>query len=256
MKKVFLVPAYNEEKNIPRLLDAIAGFASARNWDFVIYAVDDGSVDGTLKVLASYKERIPLKVFSLQKNSGPGAAFKRGFREILKGEGEDTLIITLEADSTSDLGILEKMVQRAEDGVDLVLASCYADGGGVEGTSFFRKAMSVVANLLVSLISRRSDIKTYSSFYRVYRYQAISRLYKLYGEEFMEETGFACATELFMKLAKLRVSIEEVPMLLDCRKRIGKSRMKAVPTILAYLRILFKSTMRGVSFWVLTKKRT
>ena len=256
MKKVFLVPVYNEEKNLPRLLDAIGWFARTKNWDFVIYAVNDGSVDGTLKVLAFYEGRVPLKVFSLEKNSGPGAAFKRGFQEILKGEGEDALIITLEADSTSDLSILESMANKAEGGVDLVLASCYADGGGIKGTTLSRRMMSMSANFMIGLMSMRPDIKTYSSFYRIYRYPAISRLYKLYGKDFMEETGFACAVELFMKLARLRISIEEVPMLLDCKRRIGKSRMKVLPTILAYFRIFCRSVMRGVSFWMITKKRT
>ena len=255
MRKVFLVPVYNEEENIPGLLESISRFAKAKQWDFGIYVVNDGSVDGTLAVVERCKASLPMSVFSLERNMGPGAAFKRGFKEILAGEKDDTLIITLEADSTGDLGILETMVAKAGSGVDLVLASCYAEGGGVKGTTLYRKTMSVAANFLIGLMSSRPDIKTYSSFYRVYRYPVLARLYKLYGDEFMEETGFACATELFMKLAKLNVSIEEVPMLLDCKKRIGKSRMKTIPTIQAYLRIFMRYYMRGVSFWLKTRNR-
>ena len=255
MKKVFLVPVYNEEDNISQLLKSISKFAKDRSWDFCVYIVDDGSTDKTLEVANRHKDFIPLNIFALEKNMGPGAAFKKGFKEILSGENENALIITLEADSTGDLDILETMTEKAEAGTFLVLASCYAKGGGVEGASFFRKAMSLAANVFIGFISKRSDIRTYSSFYRVYKYSAIDRLYKLYGEEFMEETGFACATELFMKLARLKGSIEEVPMKLNCKRRVGKSRMKIMPTVLAYLRIFYRSIRRGVVFWYVNKKR-
>jgi dolichol-phosphate mannosyltransferase len=255
MRKIFLIPVYNEEDNIPGLFNGLKDFCGSRGWDYKIYAVNDGSLDGTFEKLKFFQASMPIEIVDMVTNQGPGSAFKRGFKEIIKKEKEGALIITLEADGTSDLGILEDMVSKAEKGVDLVLASCYAEGGGIKGTNIYRKTNSMVANFLIGLVSRRPDIKTYSSFYRVYRYQIVSRLYKLYGESFMEEPGFACAVELFMKLAKLKVSIEEVPIILDCKKRIGSSKMKVLPTTLAYLRILYRHLMRSVSFWMITKKR-
>jgi dolichol-phosphate mannosyltransferase len=248
MKKVFLIPVYNEEKNIPRLLSCLRDFCASRRWDFKIYAVNDGSSDGTLRELRSFQAMIPLEIVDMGRNQGPGAAFKRGFKEILKMETDDALIITLEADSTSDLGILDTMVRKAEAGVDLVLASCYAKGGAVKGTSLYRRTTSAVANFLIGLLSRRSDIRTYSSFYRVYKYSAVAELHRIYKDDFMQETGFTCAVELFLKLARLPILIEEVPMVLDCKKRIGKSKMKTIPTIFAYLRIIGTTMLRGSAF--------
>ena len=159
MKKVFLIPVYNEEKNIPHLFAGLKDFCLSRRWEYKIYAVNDGSVDGTLNELRLFEASMPLEVVDMGRNQGPGAAFKKGFKEILKNENEDTLIITLEADSTSDLGILDTMVGRGEGGTDLVLASCYDEGGGIKGANTYRKTTSMVANFLIGFVSRRPEIK-------------------------------------------------------------------------------------------------
>jgi len=65
---------------------------------------------------------MPLKVVANSSNLGPGAAFDLGFWEILKDIKENDVIVTLEADNTSDLGILSEMLQCIENGADLFCA--------------------------------------------------------------------------------------------------------------------------------------
>src|SRR5689334_11743385 len=110
---VFVVPAYNEEANLPRLLAELES-----RWPGCrCVVVDDGSADGTVAVLESYDGPLALEPVLLGRNQGPGAAFRAGFERALEGENE-AYVVTLEADTTSDLGALPSMLERAEYGAE------------------------------------------------------------------------------------------------------------------------------------------
>ena len=61
--------------------------------------------------------------------------FKVGFKTALKIADDNDIIITKEADNTSDLNILDAMIKKIKKGNDIVLASCYAKNGRVENAS-------------------------------------------------------------------------------------------------------------------------
>lgn len=93
-----VVPAYNEEENLPILLEEIGAAMSALGEPFEVVIVDDGSTDGTLEVLRrASAERPWLRWLSFAENAGQSAAFDAGFRAA-RGE----VIITLDADLQND----------------------------------------------------------------------------------------------------------------------------------------------------------
>src|SRR5437763_15051684 len=81
---VFVVPAYNEEENILRLLADIearpALYAHARSR---VIVVDDGSSDATADIVAAYSGPLPVEMVRLGRSQGPGAAFRAGFAAAL-----------------------------------------------------------------------------------------------------------------------------------------------------------------------------
>src|SRR5438132_2228102 len=126
---VFVVPAYNEEANIARLLADIEArpilYAHARSR---VIVVDDGSSDATAEIVAAYPGPLPLQLVRLHRNQGPGAAFRAGFAAALAECTDGAFVVTLEADTTSDLDALPQMLARARGGAELVLASVHAGG--------------------------------------------------------------------------------------------------------------------------------
>src|SRR4051812_24483229 len=89
---VFVVPAYNEEANLPRLLEELE-----TRWPGCrCVVVDDGSADGTVAILESYSGPLALEPVLLGRNQGPGAAFRAGFGQALAVDGE-AYVVTLEA---------------------------------------------------------------------------------------------------------------------------------------------------------------
>lgn len=239
---IFVVPAYNERDNLPRLLDDLA----ARPWLFPagskVIVVDDGSDDGTADVVTGYNGPLTLGLVRFPTNRGPGAAFQAGFDAALADCAGDAFIVTLEADTTSDLDALPAMLRRAADGSELVLASVHA-GGRMIHVSPWRRMLSKGAGFAV----RRAlgvDARTVSSFFRVYHASVLRAAAEYYGEELIQEAGFACQAELLVKLGALGVDAVEVPVDLDGSRRTGESKMKVIPTLAGYGRLVTRRLQR------------
>jgi dolichol-phosphate mannosyltransferase len=232
---VFVIPAFNEEDNLPRLLHDLEERPMLWSGGHVIL-VDDGSTDRTVAVAQAYEGPVPLILARQVRNQGPGRAFDRGFRLALELCGAEDLVVTLESDTTSDLDALEAMLARARAGADVVLASVHA-GGAIVGAGRHRAGLSRAASFAVRATAG-VDARTVSSFFRVYRASMLRAAYQRHGDAFIREGGFACKAEILGKLSRLNAAIEEVPVDLDASKRIGDSKLKVLPTMAGYTRLM------------------
>jgi dolichol-phosphate mannosyltransferase len=234
---VFVLPAYNEEANLPGLLADLASRPELWEGGRVI-VVDDGSADRTTAVARSHGGPIPIEVIRFNENQGPGRAFDIGFRRALELAPADGLVVTLESDSTSDLDAVEEMVATARSGADVVLASHHA-GGELVNVRAHRRFLSRAAAYAI----RRTaglDARTVSSFFRVYRASALRAAYGVHGEGLIRESGFACKAEILIKLDRMGARIAEVPVALDWSRREGASKMRVLPTVGGYARMMVR----------------
>ncbi|MFH1593976.1 MAG: glycosyltransferase family 2 protein [Candidatus Omnitrophota bacterium] len=236
---MFVIPAYNEAENIDALLDNIGRKMKELNrGDYRILLINDGSMDSTEEKALSARDRIPLEVISHETNRGVGQAFRTGFSRALEIAGDNDIIVTKEADNTSDLDILDAMLDKIDSHTDVVLASCYAPEGKIVGTTIDRIFLSSVANGMLKLLFPIKGINTYSSFYRAYRTASLRKAFGAYGSSLIEENGFVCMVEMLIKFSKLGLRIDEVPMILRCDFRKGKSKMNKWKTVGTYVRLI------------------
>jgi dolichol-phosphate mannosyltransferase len=232
-----VVPVFNEVDNLERLFGSFRVVSRELGDLYFVHLllVDDGSSDGT----AEHAERLAngqdLVVLRSPENHGPGDAFARAFEYLAPRLTERDWVVTLEGDNTSRRELIRQMLQRTQEGYDVVLASPYMYGGGITNTSTLRVFMSHMANALVKELLGVRGILTMSSFFRLYRAPVLTRLQAYYGPRVVERAGFECMVELLLKMTYLGVSISEVPMLLDTSQRVGKSKMKILRTIAGYL---------------------
>lgn len=240
-----LLPIFNEAENIPNLFKELAELSLDDNFFYVFS--DDGSTDRSYEVINSFFKDKPFVILGDGINRGPGFAFNSGFQWIIsQSKSPEDIIVTMEADCTSDLSILPLMIFLCKSNYDLVLASVYAQGGGFEKTSYFRKLISTIANYSFRIIFD-VHVQTLSSFYRVYRISLIKKLNSEFQQKILKENGFVSMLEILLKAIKNNASIIEVPMKLRSSKRIGKSKMKVFQTSIRYLQFLVKTKIKGLS---------
>lgn len=232
----FVIPAYNEAENIPRLLADLAPVA--RHLGARVIFVDDGSTDGTAEVIREHSRDLHIAIVAHTVNRGLGTAINTGIRAALGESSDDDAIVTLEADTTSDLSDLPKMMERFEAGADVVLASVYAPGGEIIGVAGWRLAASKSVSNTFRYLGGLRQIHTLSSLYRVYRAGTLRRAADTYGYLLVREPGFAANVELLLKLYNAGATVTEVPTVNDWRTRKGVSKMQLKPTVIAYGRLM------------------
>lgn len=122
MKLSLVVPCYNEEEVLPdtaaRLEELMQGLVAKGQVDpssRIVY-VDDGSRDGTWKLIEGFVDRFPHSAgIKLSTNRGHQNAVLAG---LLTVSGE--AIISLDADLQDDIGVIEQMVNHCREGYDVV----------------------------------------------------------------------------------------------------------------------------------------
>ncbi|HOV33537.1 MAG TPA: glycosyltransferase family 2 protein [Candidatus Hydrogenedens sp.] len=114
MKLTFVIPAYNEEKTIEPLVEGIVKYSTPH--DIQIILIDDGSTDQTFSVMKNTQEKYPqVEIIKLRKNFGKSRALSAGFS---KAVGD--IVITMDADLQDDPKEIPRMIEKIEEGYDVV----------------------------------------------------------------------------------------------------------------------------------------
>ena len=112
-----VIPLFNEEESLPELYRWICEVGEAQKLDFEIVFVNDGSNDGSLKVLKDLAAKdTRVKVISFRRNHGKSAGLNVGF-----AAASGDVVITMDADlqdSPDEIPDLIRMIN--EEGFDLV----------------------------------------------------------------------------------------------------------------------------------------
>lgn len=197
-----VVPAFNEAEhladNIGALIDYLDEHLVAFTWDIVI--VDDGSTDGTGKVVASLANRHrQVSTVAHRDNLGLGQALKTGFRA-----STGDYIVTCDADFSYDPDHVVRLLETIRDtGAAIVVASPYMDGGTITGVPRMRAVLSRGANRILSFLSN-SKISTVTGIVRAYDRRFLQGLS-------LKSVDNQINAEIIYKTEMMRQSIVEIP---------------------------------------------
>lgn len=241
-----MLPAYNEEKALPLLLNAFSQMFASMGGEYRVVVVDDGSSDGTKDVALRYAEKMPLELVPHPQNMGLGAAMLTGFTYLSRLCDEDDLVVTMDADNTHDPALVPQMKASIEAGADVVIASRYADGGQEVGLTTHRKVLSRGASLLLSTAFPVEGARDYTCGYRMYRGPLLNQAIERYGDRFVTERSFVCMAEILIKIAYLPAKVDEVPLVLRYDLKEGDSKMKKIQTILRYISFIAHEKRHGL----------
>jgi len=199
MKLSIVIPVYNEKTTITRVLDKVLSIPFPFETEIIV--VDDGSTDGTARLIADYGQENIIKKHTSLINLGKGAAVRFGL-EYAEGDW----VIIQDADLELDPGDILKIVEAMkETGADAVYGSRFAGGRlRFKNASFANilanKVMTGYTNLLYG--GRLTDMST---AYKLIRADALKKIR-------LKCIGFEFEPEITAKLLRLGYSIAEVPI--------------------------------------------
>ncbi len=130
-----VIPLYNEEENVVRLVEEVCGVLAGRNFELVL--VDDGSSDATI---ANIPQRPEVRVVAFAQNAGQSAAMYAGVY-LAKGR----IIALMDGDLQNDPADLPRLLEEIDKGYDLV---CGYRAKRKDTT--FKRIQSRIANLVRS----------------------------------------------------------------------------------------------------------
>jgi len=244
-KKVWIVlPAFNEAKNLGKLIDSIVATMGRLQLTYEIVAVDDGSRDQTLEVIRRYQPHLPVTAVVHSTNQGLGATMRDGFYYVSQKAAPQDVVIAMDADNTHNPGLMGSMLQSIEEGSDVVIASRYQNGSVIRGVPSFRQWLSLMASYLFRICFPVTGVKDYTCGYRAYRVDLIQSAFKKYGDSFINQNGFECMVDLLIKLRKLEAIFREVPLVLRYDLKEGESKMRVARTIFRSLTLIAKHRLK------------
>ena len=237
-KNIFiLLPAYNEEATLPKLLVKIQEFAASTENEVHTVVCDDCSSDDTSKAIEGFVSQMPLTILSHNYNRGLGETSRDLFEFAATKSSDVDYIVRMDADNTHSPFVITQMLAKIDLGYDVVIASRFQPGGAQKGVSTYRATISLLANIFMKCVFPIKGVKEYSCGYRCYRASLIKNAVDTYGNNFIQlkGLGFTGTLEKLVKLNLLGAKVAEVPFELRYDLKESQSKMVSSITTLGYL---------------------
>jgi len=171
MKLSIVIPAYNEERTIRQVIDAVRGIdlvSLGVSLDRELVIVDDGSKDGTRDLLSEYESAPDVRVILHDRNRGKGAALRTAFSN-LTGD----IVIIQDADAEYDPAeyptLLEPIVTNRAD----VVYGSRLSGGRPQRVYMFWHLIGNRVLTLMTNVMFNSTLTDMETGYKVFRREVV-----------------------------------------------------------------------------------
>lgn len=200
MKILVIIPAYNEQESIKRVIKKIK--EDCPEADFVV--INDCSKDDTLKILVDNK----IPYISLPLNLGIGGCVQTGYRYALQNEYE--IAIQIDGDGQHDTAYLKDVIVPIRNGqADMVIGSRFIDKQGFQSSGMRRMGIRFLS-MLIRCVCGASIGDVTSGFRAVNK-----RFIKIYAEEYPVDYP---EPEAIVKASVEGAQIVEVPVIMKERE--------------------------------------
>ena len=214
MKKLVIIPTYNEKENIRNIINAVF----ALKQDFHVLVVDDSSPDGTPEIVKEMQSEFPenLHITIRKTKDGLGKAYIHGFKWAL--ENNFDYIFEMDADFSHNPNDLPKLYEAALEG-DMSVGSRYCKGVNVVNWPMSRILLSYFASKYARLVLWIPVFDTTAGFVCFSR-----KVLEEIGLDQIKMTGYGFQVEMKYRAFRKKFQIAEVPIIFTDRTQ-GESKM-------------------------------
>jgi len=228
-----IIPAYNEEKRLPKTLRAINEYLRGAKYDYEILVVNDGSKDNTAEVVRSMEGEIKnLSLLDNAVNQGKGSVVREG---MLKARGEIRLFT--DADDSTTIDHFEKMQPIFHKGYDVVIGSRAVRGAFLDPPQpIVRRIPGKIGNLIIQVLVLPGIWDTQCGF-KAFRAEVATEVFKR-----SKINGWGFDVECLALARKMAFKIKEIPVhwVNDTSSRVKAS---------AYLQVLMETIRIRLRLW-------
>lgn len=219
----FVIPAYNEEQGIAKVLEEILALAHKGNVEVVV--VNDCSKDGTAAVVEKYAKTHPrVRVLSNVQNWGYGYSLKRGI-----SVAQHEHIVILDADGSYPVSAIPLLIAEYEKGFPMVVGARH----GIYYRGSFAKRVGRVFFRLLSEFATGRRIPDINSGLRVFRKDLATDFFHTLS------SGFSFTTTITLAFMLNAHSVHYVPI--EYHKREGVSKVHYLRDTLRSMQIIIES---------------
>jgi dolichyl-phosphate beta-glucosyltransferase len=199
-----IIPAFNEELRLPKTLEKVADYLSARPLSAEVLIVDDGSVDRTRAVVEEHQSRMPgLRLLSNQRNRGKGFSVRHGMLE-----ARGNIALFTDADLSTPIDEADKLLLALQDqSYDVAIGSRAADRSLIQiHQPAIREQAGILFNHLVRWIMGINLSDTQCGFKAFHR----ARTRIIFEQQKIEDFGFD--PEILFLAQRHGLRIAEIPV--------------------------------------------
>ena len=195
-KVIISIPAFNEERTLPKVLEEIKGVMKKTKYKYEILIVNDGSEDKTVEVAKKHGAI----VYSNRRNRGLAFTFKHEMQRCLE-RGADIIVHT-DADGQYHSKHIPELIAKVEEGWDLVLGSRFK--GRIQYMPLMKRVGNIAFSKVLSNFTGK-PISDSTTGYRAFTAEV--------AREIEYINTFTYTQEQIIKAAKQGFSITDIPIL-------------------------------------------
>lgn len=214
---MLIIPAYNESKNIPRLIESI----NALNEGYDILVVNDCSTDNTKNVC----RELGVNTINLPANLGIGGAMQTGYKYAYYNNYD--IAVQVDGDGQHNPIYIKDVIREVKSGYNMCIGSRFINKEGFQST-LMRRVGITYFNYLIKLLTGISITDPTSGF-RAADKTTINLFRKYYPVDYPEP-------ETVVLLKKNGLKIKEIPVIMNERLE-GKSSIDSFKSIYYMIKV-------------------
>lgn len=235
MKKLIIIPAYNEAENLPKLISGIKSMLP--EFDYVI--INDGSTDNTRTLC----EQEGMNVVTLPINSGIGVAVQTGYKYALYNDYD--IAIQIDGDGQHDVSYLKEIITPLEkEEADVVIGSRFIEYQGFQSSGARRMGIKLLSFFI--WLCTGVKVKDVTSGFRAVNKRFIQVFAEDYSKDYPEPEAIVTAKMYGGRIKEMPVVMKE--------RETGRSSITLWKAVYYMIKVTLAIFVKRLSYGVRREK--